>query len=229
MLDVVLKDVMDRFYHFFLYLNKWAVYNFCRGDRVWLMPGRMSHIYASWPILAVIQQPRVACREDGSYWSNLQPTVAPPYNAPGLHLCEMALEVLPRQVTDVFSLRSTMLFQDSTSFLHCVIERNVEKWRHTPFIDPPIACREDGSDWWNLELAPPYNVPGSHFREMAFVSVTPDDIDVFSLRPTLPSPRFDVLSALRVACREVSPASALFLRLRLLLLLLFIYFIFIQL
>ena len=37
--------------------------------------------------------------------------------------------------------------------------------------------------------------------EMAFVAVTPDHIDVFSLRST---PR----SALRVACREVGSASA---------------------
>ena len=41
-----------------------------------------------------------------------------------------------------------------------------------------VACRADGSDWTNLELAPPSNVPGSHFREMAFVAVTPDHIDV---------------------------------------------------
>ena len=63
-----------------------------------------------------------------------------------------------------------------------------------------VACREDGSDW-----TPPYNVPGLRSGEMAFVAVTPDDIDVFSLRST---PRFDVLSALRVACREDSSASA---------------------
>ena len=50
-----------------------------------------------------------------------------------------------------------------------------------------VACREDGSDWTNLELSPPSNVPGLHLGEMAFVSVTPDDIDVFSLRSTLRS------------------------------------------
>ena len=87
-----------------------------------------------------------------------------------------------------------------------------------------VACREDGSDW-----TPPSNVPGLRSGEMAFVAVTPDDIDVFSLRSTLRSPRFDVLSALRVACREDSSASALFLRLLLLLLLLLLLFIFIQL
>ena len=31
-------------------------------------------------------------------------------------------------------------------------------------------------------MAPPSNVPWLHLGEMAFVSVTPDDIDVFSLR-----------------------------------------------
>ena len=52
---------------------------------------------------------------------------------------------------------------------------------------PRVACREDCSDWTNLELSPPSNVPGLHLGEMAFVSVTPDDIDVFSLRSTLRS------------------------------------------
>ena len=62
-----------------------------------------------------------------------------------------------------------------------------------------VACREDDSDW-----TPPSNVPGLRSGEMAFVAVTPDHIDVFSLR----SHRVRVLSALRVACREVGSASA---------------------
>ena len=62
-----------------------------------------------------------------------------------------------------------------------------------------VACREDGSDW-----KPPSNVPGLRSGEMAFVAVTPDHIDVFSLR----SHRVRVLSVPRVACREVGSASA---------------------
>ena len=61
------RDAMNRFY----YLNIWAVYNFCRGDRVWWMSGRRPHVahLCIVAVLAVIQQPRVECREDGSDWS----------------------------------------------------------------------------------------------------------------------------------------------------------------
>ena len=56
-----------------------------------------------------------------------------------------------------------------------------------------VACRELRCDWSNLELSPPSNVPGLHSGEMAFESEPPEVTDVFLLRSTLRSPRFDVL------------------------------------
>ena len=63
----------------------------------------------------------------------------------------MAFEFQPRAETDVFLLRSAIFFSNCR---HCVVEGNAEKWRHTPFIPSRVACREEGSDWLNLELLP---------------------------------------------------------------------------
>ena len=49
-----------------------------------------------------IQQPRVECREDGSDWLNLERWVAPPSKVTGLHLGEMAFESQPRDGMDAF-------------------------------------------------------------------------------------------------------------------------------
>ena len=75
-----------------------------------------------------------------------------------------------------------------TCYRTCVIDWNAEKWRHTSFIPsavPRIACREVGSHWLNLELAPLSNVPWLHLGEMAFESQPRDGMDVFFLRSTL--------------------------------------------
>ena len=43
-----------------------------------------------------------------------------------------------------------------------------------------VACREDGSDWMNLELSPPSNVPGLHLGEMAFESQPRNGMDMMN-------------------------------------------------
>ena len=52
-----------------------------------------------------------------------------------------------------------------------------------------VGCWEEGSDWLNFPARWRHRImpPGLHLCEMALVSVTPDDIDVFSLRSPLRS------------------------------------------
>ena len=58
-----------------------------------------------------------------------------------------------RRSRRVFVALLTAFTHESTSFLDCVIERNAEKRRNSAFYTlPRVACREDCSDWLNLEL-----------------------------------------------------------------------------
>ena len=55
--------------------------------------------------------PCVACREEGSDWSILQPIAAPPSNVPGSHLGEMAFDGKPRDETKCFRCVPQYAFQ----------------------------------------------------------------------------------------------------------------------
>ena len=116
----------------------------------------------------------------------------------GLHLCEMAFESQPRDDMDVFSLRSTLRSPrfDVLSALRVACREDCSDWLNLE-LSPRVACvvvavfvvacRELRCDWSNLELSPPSNVPGLHSGEMAFESEPPEVTDVFSLRSTLRS------------------------------------------
>ena len=71
--------------------------------------------------------------------------MAPPLKVPRLHLREMAFEFQPRDVTDVFLLSSAISLTNL---------REMKAHAFYTVSGPRGACREEGSDWLNLELLP---------------------------------------------------------------------------
>ena len=81
--------------------------------------------------------------------------MAPPSNVPGSQLGEMALDRRPRDETDVFLLSSaislTNLRAVETAALKEMLRNEGSRFFYTVSC-PRVACREEGSDWLNLEL-----------------------------------------------------------------------------
>ena len=89
----------------------------------------------------------------------------------------------------MFLLRSTLRFPISLTNRRAVgnvslieMQRNEGTSSVIPSM-PRVASWEDGSDCLNLEIGGATGeCPRSHVGEMAFVTVTPDDMDVFFQR-----------------------------------------------
>ena len=81
--------------------------------------------------------------------------MAPPSNVLGSHLSEMAFVNVTPDVTDVFFFRAPQYVRPINCVLSTplLLKKDREMKAHAFYTvsGPRVACREEGSDWLNLE------------------------------------------------------------------------------